>query len=161
MKKTTLIVALSLVVMAGYAQKVKEAEVPAAVKDAFAKKYPGLKAEWEKEDGNYEAEFEGKKMQVNMENGKATKQEVEGSVLISPDGTIIETEEEISTGTLPKSVGEYVSKNLGGKKIAEAFKITNTTGAISYEIEIGKDEYLFDSNGGFLKKIEKKIDKTK
>lgn len=159
MKKVSLIVALCLGLGTSYAQKVKEAEVPAAVKDAFAKKYPGIKAEWEREDGNYEAEFEGKKMQVNMDNGKAKKMEVEGSVLISPDGTIIETEEEISTGTLPKGVSEYVTKNLGGKKIAEAFKITNTAGAISYEIEIGKDEYLFDSNGGFVKKIDKKEEK--
>ena len=70
MKKITLMMALCLGLTTGYAQKVKAAEVPAAVKDAFAKKYPGAKAEWEKEDGNYEAEFDGK---------------VEGSVLIAPD----------------------------------------------------------------------------
>lgn len=141
--------ALCLGLGTGYAQKVKEAEVPAAVKDAFAKKYPGLKGEWEKEDGNYEAEFDG----------KVDKKEVEGSVLISADGSILETEEEISTGTLPKGVSEYVTKNLGGKKIGEAFKITNAKGEISYEIEIGKDEYLFDNNGGFIKKIDKKEEK--
>jgi hypothetical protein len=159
MKRMTLIVALSLGITAGYAQKVKEAEVPVAVKDAFAKKYPGLKAEWEKEDGNYEAEFDGKKVRANMETGKSTKVEVEGSVLISPDGNILETEEEIETKALPAGVSDYVAKNLGGKKIAEAFKITNASGAVSYEIEIGKDEYLFDNNGGFVKKIEKKDDK--
>jgi hypothetical protein len=159
MRKLTLIVALCLGITAGYAQKVKAEEVPVAVKDAFTKKYPGLKAEWEKEDGNYEAEFDGKQMKVNMESGKSSKAEVEGSVLISPDGSILETEEEIETSTLPKGVSEYVTKNLGGKKIAEAFKITNASGAISYEIEIGKDEYLFDNSGAFVKKIDKKDEK--
>ncbi len=149
MKKVTLIVALCLGLGTSYAQKVKAEEVPTATKDAFAKKYPGMKAEWEKEDGNFEAEFDG----------KVDKKEVEGSVLISPDGKIIETEEEMATSALPKGVSEYVTKNLAGKKIAEAFKITNAAGAISYEIEIGKDEYLFDNNGGFIKKIEKKDEK--
>ena len=50
MKKITLIAALCLGLGTSYAQKVKEAEVPVAVKDAFAKKYPGMKAEWQKED---------------------------------------------------------------------------------------------------------------
>jgi hypothetical protein len=159
MKKLTLLAALCLGSTTGFAQKVKDAEVPAAVKDAFAKKYPGLKAEWEKEEGNYEAEFDGKKMVVNMENGKSTKREVEGSVLISPSGSILETEEEIETAALPKGVSEYVTKSLGGKKIKEAFKITGSAGAVSYEIEIGKDEYLFDANGGFLKKVAEKSEK--
>ncbi len=159
MKKITLIVALSLGLTAGYAQDVKEADVPAAVKEAFAKKYPGLKAEWEKEDANYEAEFEGKKVSVNMETGKKIKQEVEGSVLISPEGTILETEEEIFVGALPAGVADYISKNFGGKKVKEAFKITDAAGKISYEAEVGKDEYLFDANGGFLKKVEEKGEK--
>jgi len=159
MKKITLIVALSLGLTAGYAQDVKEADVPAPVKEAFAKKYPGLKAEWEKEDANYEAEFEGKRMSVNMETGKGRKEEVEGTVLISPDGTILETEEEISVTSLPAGVVDYVSKNFGGKKVKEAFKITDSAGKVTYEAEVGKDEYLFDANGGFLKKMEEKGEK--
>ena len=159
MKKITLLLALCLGLGTGYAQKVKEAEVPAAVKEAFAKNYPGLKAEWEKEDGNYEAEFEGKKASINMESGKKTKTDVEGSMLISPDGKVLETEEEIANNALPKGVSEYVAKNFAGKKISESFKITDASNTVSYEIEIGKDEYLFDSNGGFLKKLDKKEEK--
>ena len=159
MKKITLIVALCLGITASYGQDVKEADVPAPVKDAFAKKYPGLKAEWEKEDGNYEAEFEGKRIKTNMETGSTSKVRVEGTVLISPTGSILETEEEIETKSLPNGISDYVTKNLGGKKIKEAYKITDNTGVISYEIEIGKDEYLFDSNGGFLKKAEEKDEK--
>lgn len=159
MKNLTFIVALSFGAFSGYAQEVKEADVPAAVKEAFAKKYPGLKAEWEKEDGNYEAEFEGKRMSVNMGTGKGKKEEVEGSMLISPDGTILETEEEIEVSTLPKGVSEYITKNAGGKKIKEASKITDKAGVITYEAEVGKEEYFFDSNGAFLKKEDMKKEK--
>ena len=159
MKTLTLIAAMSFGVFAGYSQDVKEADVPSAVKDAFAKKYPGLKAEWEKEDGNYEAEFEGKKMQVNMENGKGKKVEVEGSILISPDGTVLETEEEIEVSALPNGISEYITKNVGGKKIKEASKITDKAGTITYEAEVGKEEYFFDSKGAFIKKAEMKDEK--
>ena len=44
MKKLSLIVTMCFGVITCYAQDVKEADVPVAVKDAFAKKYPGLKA---------------------------------------------------------------------------------------------------------------------
>lgn len=159
MKTFTLIVAMSFGVFGGYAQDVKEADVPAAVKEAFAKKYPGLKAEWEKEDGNYEAEYEGKRMSVNMEIGKGKKVEVEGSVLISPDGTILETEEEIEVSALPKGISEYIAKTLPGKKIKEASKITDKASVVTYEAEIGKEEYFFDANGAFIKKADMKEEK--
>lgn len=159
MKKLIFIVALCFGVSASYAQDVKEADVPAAVKEAFAKKYPGLKAEWEKEEGNYEAEYEGKRMSVNMETGKGKKKEVEGTVLFSPDGTILETEEEIEVSDLPKGVSEYVTKNVAGKKIKEASKITDKAGLVSYEVEIGKEEYFFDANGSFIKKSDSKEEK--
>lgn len=159
MKNLTLIIALSFGAFSGYAQDVKEADVPAAVKEAFAKKYPGLKAEWEKEDGNYEAEFEGKKMRVNMETGKNIKEEVEGSVLISPDGAILETEEEIEVKDLPKAVAEYIAKNAGGKKIKEASKITDKNNVITFEAEVGKEEYFFDAGGAFIKKEAMKKEK--
>mgnify|MGYP001601990137 CR=1 FL=1 len=94
-----------------------------------------------------------------MENGKTIKQSVEGTVLISPDGTILETEDEVELNTLPKAISEYVSKNFGGKKISEAYKITDAAGVVSYEAEVGKDEYMFDANGTFTKKVEKKEEK--
>ena len=44
----------SVILMAGTvtAQKLKEAQVPAALKAAFAKHFPGVTAIWEKEDAN-------------------------------------------------------------------------------------------------------------
>ena len=154
-----IIIALYFGINAGYAQKVKEADVPAAVKEAFAKKYPGLKAEWEKEGENYEAEYDGKMLVSNSGSEKPTKKEMEGSVLIGPDGSILETEEEINVKALPAGVTDHITTNMKGSKIKEAYKITDAKGAVTYETEIGKDEYLFDSKGTFIKKLDKKDEK--
>jgi hypothetical protein len=122
------------------AQKIKETEVPAAVKSSFAKLYPNSKVEkWEKENGNYEAGFH-----INK---------VETSVLLDVNGTLKETETEIAVSVLPKPVSEYISKNVPGKKIKEASKITDVKGVITYEAEVDEVDYVFDSNGSFIKKV--------
>ena len=52
MKKLIVIVALSLAICQVRAQKIKESEVPQAVKTAFMKAYPAAKeVKWNKEDG--------------------------------------------------------------------------------------------------------------
>lgn len=138
--------ALVLLTEFAEAQKLKEAEVPIAVKEGFKLAYPGIKAkEWEKEGDKYEAEFDLKK--------------TETSAVFSTDGKLLETESEIALALLPKTVSEYVSKNYPGHKITEASKITETgTGKVYYEAEItkGKDEtdLVFDENGTFLQKEE-------
>ena len=143
MKKSTLIVAMCLGVFAGYSQKVKEAEVPAAVKDAFKKQFPTAKVEaWEKEEAGYEAEFE---------NGKT-----EGTATYDLAGKLLETEMEIKVAELPKGVSEYITKNVAGKKIDEASKITDGAGKVTFEAEVKKVEYIFDANGAFIKKVEPK-----
>ncbi len=147
MKNLIFIVALSLGVGFANAQKVKEADVPAAVKDGFKKQFPASKVEgWEKEGGNYEAEFDQNK--------------VEASALFDASGKLLETEVEIKVSELPKAVTDYMNKNVPGKKIKEASKITDAAGKISYEAEAGEADYIFDANGGFVKKeVEKEDDK--
>ena len=141
MKKITLIAVLCFGITASYAQKVKEAEVPSAVKEAFKKQHPAAKAEkWEKEDANYEVEYDMNK--------------TEASDVYDVSGKLLQTEVEIKTSELPKGVSEYVTKNLAGKKIEEAAKITEANGTITYEAEIAKADYIFDSNGNFLKNEE-------
>src|SRR5689334_10014438 len=78
MKKIVLLSATFLSGLIVYAQKVKEAQVPAAVKSAFQKQYPNTKATWEKEKSNYEVTF--KRSGADM------------SVVINNTGTIVETE---------------------------------------------------------------------
>jgi hypothetical protein len=133
------------------AQKLKEAQVPAAVKEAFAKQFPNVKdTDWEKEGQNYEAEFEVKR--VNMESGKSVKPNVEKSAVFDASGQLLQVEEEIPVSQLPAGVRDYVTKTLSGKKIAEAAKITDTKGTVTYEAEVAKEDYIFDSNGNFLSK---------
>ncbi len=143
MKNLVIIVALSLAVGGAYAQKMKEADVPATVKDGFKKSFPGSKVEkWEKEGAEYEAEFDLNK--------------VETSALLDVNGTLLQTETEIGVNDLPKGVTEYLNKYEAGKKIKEASKITDNKGTITYEAECNEIDYIFDSLGNFLKKeIEK------
>ena len=139
MKKTTLLLATVLSALFANAQKVKETEVPAPVKTSFEKQYPGIKVEkWEKEGTNFEAEFDLKK--------------VETSSLFDANGTMLETETEIKVSELPKGVTDYVTKNLGGKKIKEASKIVDASSVTTYEAEVDGADYIFDTNGNFIKK---------
>ncbi len=143
MKNFMIILALSLLVGSAYAQKVKEANVPAEVKDAFKKKWPDAKVEkWEKEGQWYEAEYEAGK--------------TEGSVALDVKGNVMETEKEIKPSELPKAVTDHVSKNMPGKKIKEASHITDVKGAVWYEAEVDDVDYIFDSEGKFVKKEEDK-----
>ena len=59
MKKSILIPAGLMISLAACAQKIKESDVPAVVKDAFQKSYKDAKeVKWEKEGADFEAEFE-------------------------------------------------------------------------------------------------------
>jgi len=119
-----------------FAQKTKD--VPAPVKAAFQKQYPNVsKVEWEKEDGNYEAEFD-----INK---------IENSVLYDSSGKLLETEMEIQLKDLPAGVLEYVQTNYKGQKVNEAAKITDANGTVTFEAEIGKMDVIFDEKGKFLK----------
>ncbi|MEP6795236.1 MAG: PepSY-like domain-containing protein [Saprospiraceae bacterium] len=115
--------------------------VPDAVKAKFMAMYPKADhAEWEMENGNYEASFKEEKMET--------------SVIISPDGNVLETETSIDASMLPQPVNDYVASQLGGKKISSAEKIVSATGMVSYEVEVGEIDYKFDSNGQFTGREE-------
>ncbi|MCW3083026.1 MAG: hypothetical protein JWP12_392 [Bacteroidetes bacterium] len=139
MKKSILILAIAgFGTLTAAAQKMKEADVPANVKAAFAKQYPNTKAgSWEKENGNYEAEFDMNKTEM--------------SVLIDPSGNITETETEINVSELSAAIVDYCAKNYAGKKIAEASKIVDAKGVVTYEAEINKTDVLFTADGKFIK----------
>lgn len=145
MKTTIILMAVLLNVSHASAQKMKEADVPASVKSAFAKKYPGSKVEkWEKEGANYEAEFD---------MGK-----VESSAVFDASGNFKELEQEIKSSELPKAVTDYCAKTYAGYKLSEAAKITDSNGKVMYEAEMskGKEEFdlLFDDKGNFVKKSD-------
>lgn len=137
----TIIILFSILAFAfnASAQKVSESDVPTVVKTNFASMFPGVKADkWEIENGKYEAEFKQNK--------------IESSVLFEANGTYVQTETEIAVSELPSGVKDYALKNLPGKKIKEASRITAADGSITYEAEIHGADYIFDSNGNFLRK---------
>jgi hypothetical protein len=113
--------------------------VPAVVKAKIKELYPSVKeVKWEKENGNYEAEIEQK--------GSS-----DVSVVLDVKGTVLETETEIKVAELPEAARAYITKNIANAKIKEAAKIVKADNTVEYEAEIGKKDYIFDSNGQFLR----------
>ncbi|MEI6408104.1 MAG: PepSY-like domain-containing protein [Bacteroidota bacterium] len=114
-----------------YGQKLKSADVPAAVKTAFEKAYPNAtKVNWEKEDTGYEAEFK-----IGSKD--------EQSIVFDASGKWLEKEIEINKADLPAPV----LAALKGKRIKEASKITKADGTVLYEAEVKHKDLLFDGNG--------------
>jgi hypothetical protein len=139
MKKILFTIAIFTGAAYANAQKVNEADVPAAVKTEFKSLYANVAGvKWEKEKGNYEA---------NFNQGKT-----EMSVTITSSGKLMETEESIAIASLPKGATDYLNKNLAGKKIKEASKIKDAAGKMTYEAEVDGIAYTFDEGGNFVKK---------
>jgi putative PepSY-like beta-lactamase-inhibitor len=140
MKKQLMVLCLSsLFTCALYAQKLKSKDVPVAVKSALEKKYPqATNVTWEKEKGNYEANWGGKSGEDN-------------SVQYTPSGDFIEIVKAIPVNQLPKSVISYVKEHYKGAKITEAGKVTDAQGKLSYEAEVNKKDLVFDEKGNFVK----------
>ena len=121
------------------AQRVKPAEVPAPVKTALQRNYPSASGvTWEKEKGNYEANWGGKSGEDN-------------SVLFTPAGVFVEQVVAMQAAKLPPAVAEYVRAHYSGAKITEAWKVTDAEGQIRYEAEVKGKDLLFDEKGNFLK----------
>src|ERR1700730_14920020 len=98
------------------AQDLKEKDVPPAVKAAFSKKYPDAKkVSWEKEKGNYEANWGGKSGEDN-------------AVLFTPSASFLEMVVALLVNQLPAGVAAYISKHYNGAAIKEAGKVTDASG---------------------------------
>ena len=139
MKKLSTLLAGIFLVIFCFAQKVKNSDVPAPVKSALQNKYPDSKnVYWEKEKGNYEANWGGKSKEDN-------------SVQFTPTGEFIEYVKAIPVSELPKQVGDYVKSHYKGAKITEAGKVTDAHGKIFYEAEVKGKDIVFDEHGNFVK----------
>ncbi len=110
---------------------------PAPVKESFTKLYPGVKPKWEKEKGDYEANFK--------KSGK------EMSATFAADGTLKETETGIAIAELPDVVKKYLAAHYKNAAIREAAKITKADGTVNFEAEVNKRDVIFDANGNFIK----------
>ena len=126
---------------ASFAQKNqvgKKIKVPASISMALYKKYPeAKKVTWEKENGNYEANWGGKSGEDN-------------SVQFTPSGSFVEIVKAISVSDLPKSVLIYVKQHYNGAKISEAGRVTDANKKLFYEAEIHGKDVIFDEYGNFV-----------
>jgi len=114
--------------------------VPENVQRVFKQHFPNVRnVKWEKEGQNYEAVFA-----YNV---------TETSMVITPKGEIMETETELDSSTLPESILTYLDNNYKGYKIAEASRIVTSEGKINYEAEVNDKDFIFDSNGNFLREL--------
>jgi Putative beta-lactamase-inhibitor-like, PepSY-like len=140
--KNLLMLAVGIIVMifSVSAQKIDASKVPAAVKESFAKQFPGAAAKWEKEDGKFEAGFK--------QNGNSM------SSLFEANGTMTESEMEIKVSELPVSVADYVKTNYKGIAVKGAAKITKANGEVNYEAELKGKDLIFDAAGNFLKEVK-------
>ncbi len=141
MKKSIIIAASLLVTTLSHAQKIQEKDVPADVKSSFTKHFVAAKEiKWEKENGNYEVEFDLNK--------------TEQSALFDAKGALLETEVEIELSQLPAGVLDYVKAHYAGQSVKEAEKITDSNGTVTFETELKGMDLIFDSTGKFIKEIK-------
>lgn len=116
-------------------------KIPAVVKKANIEKYPESKMHqitWEKEKGNYEANWGGKDGEAN-------------SVQYSPSGQFLEIVKEIPVKDLPKGVTAYAREHYKTTKFGDVGKVLDAAGKTFYEVEIHGKDVLFDENGNFVK----------
>ncbi|MCM4157938.1 PepSY-like domain-containing protein [Gramella sp. AN32] len=152
MKKAILGIALVLAAITTVAFTTENKDqVPQAVKDAFAKKFPTVqKVDWEKEnDIEWEAEFKMNKVAY--------------SANFLEDGIWQETEHEIKISDVPQNILSSLKTNFPGYEIEEAEMAETPEGKVyEFEMEKGKKEMeiTIDSNGKVLnKELEEDEDK--
>ncbi len=142
MKKYLATVAFGgLFIVCANAQDLKTSNVPANVKSACIKKFPEsskAKVAWEKEKGNYEANWGGKSGEDN-------------SAMFTPAGNFIELVKAIPVSQLPAEAVTYVKEHEKGVTITEAGLVTNANGTVTYEAEVKGKDLIFDQSGKFLK----------
>ncbi|OKL41682.1 PepSY-like domain-containing protein [Pontibacter flavimaris] len=115
-------------------------EVPEAVKTQFTSLYPDVKnLDWDEEAEGFEAEFEL--------GGR------ERSVLFSPEGKLLQVEEEIAANSLPPQVLAYVQQHFDKYTLDET-SLLKVGENISYEVDLeyrdAEVELSFDQSGQLL-----------
>lgn len=134
MKNYLALIICTCIISSVFGQKISSDKVPSLVTAKFSTMYREIGViNWEKENGNYEANFSN--------NG------LETSVIIDAKGNLVETETAFGFNSLPKPAQDYTSKYYPDVKATGIFKIVDAAGVISYEIEIGGKEILFDQKG--------------
>jgi hypothetical protein len=151
MKKiVTLLSAALLISLFSYSQKMPADKIPASVKQAFTKMFPGATGvKYGSENKDYEVEFKNKG--------------VEMSANFDARGKWLETETVIRREDLPKAVADSIERNFPGYSIADVGKVEKPGKEIVYEMDLKKDqaglEVEISAKGHILKKMPWKEEK--
>jgi hypothetical protein len=144
MKQVLIMAAFALALsVPAYAQMLKPAQVPAAVKATFKTKFPAITSNtWEKEGTKYETGFK--------QNG------ITMSALITPAGELLETESVMSPAKLPAAVRTKLASDYKAYKVTEAATLISADGKTTYEAEVSKGgkshDVVFNADGSLAKK---------
>jgi hypothetical protein len=151
MKKTILLLsACMLFSLWGFSLRITQENVPAAVKEAFAKKFPtATNVTYAMEKSDYEITF--KEKEVGM------------SANFNSKGEWLETETIMIESDLPKDVLTSAATNYVGFVMTNITKVEGPNKVVNYEMDLkkGKTGYQvkFSPKGDILKKTELKKDK--
>jgi hypothetical protein len=124
--------------------KIKESEVPEAVKKNFSERYAGsLAKKWELDNGKYEVDFN------KAVGGKYT-------AVFAADGTWLGTGTDVKKKDIPKPIldhvasGEYKTWKFNQARIVETPEVQRE---IVVEVEKGDDDTMlyYDAEGKFLR----------
>ena len=124
MKKTILLIACSLIAVAGFAQKIDQKQVPLEVKKTLLNKANDtLSSVWEKESGFYKALF--------------TKGELKAEIQIKENGEWIKSIWTLPYTYVPQKIKDTVLTSFPGSKVIGA-SFQNRTDGDYYFIEAKK-----------------------
>lgn len=101
-----------------------ESEVPSVVKNTLATTFPhNGPVEWEKEKGNYEAEFR--------------EDTLDYKALISPEGAVLRYKQEIAAGELPPQVQQTLQAQYRDHEVEDLERVVRGKEAY-YQLELEK-----------------------
>jgi hypothetical protein len=140
----TTVMLFSATMFAQTISKSKKVVIPIQIETAFEKEYPKIKAEWDTENADFEAEFKI--------NGK------DASALYDKNGHKKAFEIDVKMSEIPVNALAYLKENYPNNKVSESAKITDDNKVITFEVEIKKNkksfDLLFDADGKFIKTAE-------
>ena len=140
-----MIICLCAAIVPGFTRGLKSKDIPAQVMSTF--KTACQKAEdvrWEMKGDNFEVNYESNDADMSM--------------VIYPDGTILEKATEIKKADLPVGTREALSAQYPGFLIKEAEKVERN-GTTEYEVDlVEKIEVIVGATGNLIKETNEKED---
>ena len=144
MKRTIIVFAILIACITAHAQTLRVDQIPPAAAHAFRAKYPAAQQEsWERiGDSLYQVGF------FNVKKAQTARYD--------RSGRWIETETDITGGSVPRPVSISIPKNFPGFDIQIISQIESPDGTLTYEAVLfkGRENYdvIFSAKGEVLKK---------